>query len=64
MRRQEYIELVNDWNSFLLKEEKRLLSEQLLIESILLNENLFFGGQGMGGSINDIFLFFLKGVQG
>lgn len=39
MRRQEYIELVNDWNSFLLKEEKRILNEQLLIESILLNEN-------------------------
>ena len=39
MKRQEYIKLVSDWNNFLLKEEKRLLNDNLLIESILLNES-------------------------
>lgn len=39
MNRQEYIELVNDWNNFILKEEKKFLNERLLVESIILNEN-------------------------
>jgi len=40
MNRKEYIELVNEWNNFLISEDKRLLQEKLLIESLLLNENL------------------------
>ncbi len=31
MKRQEYIELVDDWNSFLLKEERKIILENYLI---------------------------------
>lgn len=59
MRRQEYIELVNDWNGFLLKEEKRLLNEQLLIESILLNEvNVLNLAKRIGTSSAGLLVFF------
>jgi hypothetical protein len=38
MKRNEYRLLVENWNSYLVKEEKRMLNEKLLIESFLLNE--------------------------
>tara|TARA_Y100000592_G_C5471195_1_gene319627 strand:+ start:188 stop:529 length:342 start_codon:yes stop_codon:yes gene_type:complete len=59
MRRQEYINLVNDWNTFLLKEDKRLLNEQLLIESILLNEvNVLDLARRIGTSTAGLLVFF------
>lgn len=40
MKRREYSKILKEWNDFLLKEENRLLNEQLLLESFLLNEDL------------------------
>jgi len=40
MNRKEYTLLLEDWNNFLIKEEKKLIQEQILIESIILNESL------------------------
>lgn len=38
MKRNEYKLLVENWNNYLLQEEKRLMHENMLIESFLLNE--------------------------
>lgn len=38
MNRNDYRLIVENWNSFLREEEKRIISEKLLIESFLLNE--------------------------
>jgi len=40
MNRKEYTLLLENWNNFLIKEEKKLIQEQLLIESIILSEGL------------------------
>ena len=40
MKRQEYKLLMESWNTFLIEEEKRLINEQMLVESVLLNENI------------------------
>jgi hypothetical protein len=38
MKRNDYKLLVENWNSYLVKEEKRIINENLLIESFLLKE--------------------------
>ena len=47
MKRQEYKLLVENWNNFLIEEEKKIVDQQLIVEAVLLNETILSKIRGM-----------------
>ena len=59
MKRQEYKLLVENWNNFLIEEEKKIIDQQLMVEALLLNESILSKIRGMKKTTKAIYTLVL-----